>query len=276
MFKGGILPFFAWSPDAYEGAPDFAVGLMAALAKTATFIILMRLLPALLPAIQSSALMPGLTLIAAGTMLAGNLLALVQSNLKRMLAYSAISHAGYLFTGLLAFRMEASSGVLFYLAVYAPVLVASFQIVSLFPGDEGGHELKDYSGLARRSPVIATLFALMLISLAGIPPAGGFIGKVITFMGAVQGGLVYLVILAMLTSLIGVYYYFRVIAYMFMHEPPENESIPSPDLGEAGILGKAGYWIVGFVIVLLGVFPAPLLYLTVLAVRHLARLASPF
>jgi NADH-quinone oxidoreductase subunit N len=272
MFKGGMLPFFAWSPDTYEGAPDFAVGLMAALAKTGTFVLLIRLLPSMLPGIIFSGLLPGLILIAAGTMLAGNLMALVQTNIKRLLAYSSIAHAGYMFLGLLAFQKSASVGVLFYLAVYAPVLVASFQIVSLFPGDKAGHELKDYAGLAHRAPFISVLFALMLISLAGLPPTAGFIGKAITFLGAVQGGLVPMVILAMLLSVIGVYYYFRVIAYMFIHEPDAGAAAPAPDLAGTGLIGRIGFCAVGAIVILFGIIPASLLYMATMAVEHVIGL----
>jgi len=222
--------------------------------------------------VASSGLLPGLVLLAARTMLAGNLMALVQTNVKRMLAYSSIAHAGYMFLGLLAFQREASAGVLFYLAVYAPVLVASFQIVSLFPGEKGGHDLKDYAGLVRRSPLISALFALMLISLAGLPPTAGFIAKAITFLGAIQGGLVSLVAFAMLVSVIGVYYYFRVIAYMFLHEPDPDQSPPTPDLDGAGLLGRVGFWAMAAVVILLGLVPAPLLYMATLAVARIVGL----
>ena len=272
MFKGGILPFFAWSPDVYEGAPDYSVGLVAALAKTGSFILLLRLLPALLPGIASSGLMSGLLLIAAGTMLAGNLMALVQTNIKRLLAYSSVAHAGYMFLGLLAFRVEASAGVLFYLAIYAPVLVASFQIVSLF-SDESGHEIKAYSGLAQKAPMLAIFFAIMLLSLAGFPPMSGFMAKVITFLGAVQGGLVNLVIFAMIVSLIGVYYYLRVIVYMFMYEPKAGQA-SFPSLANAGILGRIAFWVVAVITVGLGVGPTYLLYLAISAVLQLKSLAA--
>jgi NADH-quinone oxidoreductase subunit N len=271
MFKGGILPFFAWSPDAYEGAPDFAVGLMAALAKTGTFILLLRLLPEILPGLASTWLIPGLLMIAAGTMLAGNLLALAQTNIKRLLAYSSIAHAGYMFLGLMASRTDATGGVLFYLAVYAPVLAASFQIVSIFPGDRGGHEISDYSGLGRKSPLVAALFTVMLISLAGLPPTAGFMAKAVTFLGVAHGGLVSLVVFAMLVSLIGVYYYLRVVVYMYMREPSEDSPAPAPDFREVGGLGRAGFWIAALVVIILGIAPGPLLNLAIKAALQLQR-----
>jgi NADH-quinone oxidoreductase subunit N len=272
MFKGGILPFFAWSPDAYEGAPDFAVGLMAALAKTGTFIVLARLLPEILPGLAPTWLFQGLLMIAAGTMLAGNLLALAQTNIKRLLAYSSVAHAGYLFLGIMASRHESTGGVLFYLAVYAPVLVASFQIVSIFPGDRGGHDISDYSGLGRKSPVVAALFSVMLISLAGLPPTAGFIAKAVTFLGAAQGGLVSLVLFAMLVSLIGIYYYLRIIVYMYMREPSEDSPNPAPDFGKVGWLGRTGLWLAALVVIILGLVPGPALNLAIKAAVQLQRI----
>ncbi len=268
MFKGGMLPFFAWSPDAYEGAPDFAVGLMAALAKIGTFLLLLRFLPEILPGIAGSGITPALMLATAGTMLAGNVLALAQTNIKRMLAFSSVAHAGYMFLGLLAFRGGASSGMLFYLAGYAPVLVASFHIVALFPGDKGGHELKDYTGVGYRSPFLAIVFALMLISLSGLPPTPGFWGKIFMFVEAVQSGLTNLVILAMLASLVGVYYYLRVIVYMYMRLPAEDAIVSEPTTTAAGSLGILAFWIVMAIIVVLGIAPAHLLFLLEVACRN--------
>ena len=271
MFKGGILPFFAWSPDVYEGAPDYSVGLVAALAKTGSFILMLRLLPGLLPGIASSWLLPGLLLLAAGTMLAGNLLALVQTNIKRLLAYSSVSHAGYMFLGFLAFHMEASAGVLFYLAIYAPVLVASFQIVSLF-AEEDGHEIRAYSGLVQKAPMLAIFFAIMLLSLAGFPPLSGFMAKIFTFLGAVQGGLTSLVIFAMLVSLIGVYYYLRVVVFMFMYEPRTQGSFAS--LSGAGILGRIAFWVVALITVGFGISPAYLFALALAGASQIQGLMS--
>ena len=276
MFKGGILPFFAWSPDTYHGAPDFAVGLMAALAKVGTFLLLMRVLPEFLPAIALSLLMPGLLMVAAATMLAGNLLALAQTNIKRMLAYSSVAHAGYMLLGLLVYQadawMNASSGVLFYLASYAPVLVASFHIISLFPGDEGGHQLAEYTGVGYRSPFLAVIFSVLLLSLAGLPPTGGFMAKAIVFFGAVKGGLTNLVVFAMLVSLIGVYYYLRVIVYMYMREAREDTPVVAPDPVAAGPLGRFAFWVIAAIVAVLGLAPGHLLYLTDCAVVHLGRL----
>jgi NADH-quinone oxidoreductase subunit N len=168
--------------------------------------------------------------------------------------------------------MEASAGVLFYLAVYAPVLVASFQIVSLFSNGDG-HDIKAYSGLAQKSPLIAIFFAIMLLSLAGLPPMSGFIAKAITFLGAVQGGLVTLVIFAMLVSVIGVFYYLRVIVYMFMYEPKTAQtSVPS--LSNAGVLGRIAFWVVAVLTFVLGVAPAFLLYLMIMAAMQLESLAA--
>ncbi|MFH1676010.1 MAG: NADH-quinone oxidoreductase subunit N [bacterium] len=264
LFKGGMLPFFAWSPDTYQGAPDFAVGLMAALAKTATFLLLIRILPEFLPGLTAGLLLFGLLLISAATMAAGNFLALVQTDIKRMLAYSSVAHAGYMFLALCAFESTATTGMLAYLAVYAPVLVGSFSIVSLFPGSEEGHKISDYTGVGYKAPFVAGVFTIMLLSLAGLPPTGGFITKAIMFLGVIQGGYVNFVILAMILSVIGVYYYLNVVIRMFMS--PEEETggkpveIRSPDLSE-----QLAYSIIIILVLAVGLFPGLIVWLARLA-----------
>jgi NADH-quinone oxidoreductase subunit N len=205
-------------------------------------------------------------------MIAGNILALAQTNIKRMLAYSSVAHAGYMFLGILAFRPGASGGILFYLAGYAPILVGCFNIVALFPGEKGGHELRDYIGMGHRSPFIAGIFTLMLLTLAGLPPTPVFWGKLLMFMAAVDPGgsnLVNLVILAMLTSLIGVYYYLRVVVYMYMREPEGDSQPVQPGLDALGMTGQLGFWLLTFVILILGLSPGHLIYVLDRAVNHL-------
>lgn len=275
MFKGGILPFFAWSPDVYQGAPDFTVGMMAALAKLGTFLVLIRIMPEIIPGIAPSGIPSGLVLAAAGTMLAGNLLALVQTNVKRLLAFSSVAHAGYMFLGLLALRADSTTGVLFYLATYAPVLVATFHIVAFFPGKDGGHEIAEYTGVGEKSPWIAFIFSVCLLSLAGLPPTAGFIAKAVMFLGVVQGNLVNMVVFAMLVSVIGVYYYLRVIVYMYMREPREDTPKAKPETKEAGILGQIAFAVVGLIVLALGVQPAFFLYLATMAVNQMQNLPHP-
>ena len=264
LFKGGVLPFFAWSPDTYQGAPDFAVGLMAALAKTSTFLALMRILPEFLPGLTGGLLLFGLLAISAATMAAGNFLALVQTDIKRMLAYSSVAHAGYMFLALCAFESIATTGMLAYLAVYAPVLVGSFSIVSLFPGSEEGHDISEYTGLGYKAPFVAGIFTVMLLSLAGLPPTGGFITKAIMFLGVIEGGYANFVILAMILSVIGVYYYLRVVIRMFMSDGTETgEKIPeirSPDLAE-----QLAYSIIVILIIAVGLWPGLIVWLAHLA-----------
>ncbi|HDS30199.1 MAG TPA: NADH-quinone oxidoreductase subunit N [Firmicutes bacterium] len=270
MFKGGVLPFFAWSPDTYEGAPDFAVGLMAALAKTSTFLFLARFVPEILSPIAASNLIAGIILAVAGTMIAGNLLALAQTNIKRMLAYSSVAHAGYLLLGIIAFRATSTAGIIFYLAGYAPVLVGCFHIVAMFPGDKGGHEINHFAGLGYRSKFVAAIFTLMLITLAGLPPTPIFWGKLLLFLGVVEpggSGLVNLVILAMLMSLVGVYYYLRVVVYMYMREPDDEKISPSPAPVKA--FPGFGFSILCIIIAVLGIFPYYFLRLIFSAVENL-------
>jgi NADH-quinone oxidoreductase subunit N len=224
-FKIAMVPFHMWTPDVYEGAPAPVVGFMAAGVKAASFAALLRFVWAGLPAFDG--LWFGLlAILAVATMCVGNILALAQGNLKRMLAYSAIAHAGYLLVGVIASNPvpgdSAAQGMLFYLFVYALMNVGAFGLIS-YVHERGGErcELAGFNGLARRSPATAAAMTVILLSLAGIPPTAGFWGKLYVIEAAVREGHLTLAIIALLNSAVAMYYYLRVVVVMYMREPGE-------------------------------------------------------
>ena len=227
-FKVAAAPFHIWTPDVYEGAPAPVVGYMSTAPKAAAFAVLLRLL--------FEAHAPGriglIWVVAALSMTLGNLGALVQDNVKRLLAYSSIAHAGYL---LIAFAAVPDSGIpaaMFYTASYAAMNVGAFAVVSHFSSvGERYVKLDDYSGLGSRSPALAAILTIFLLSLIGIPITGGFIAKFYVFSAALQSNMVGLVILGVLNSAVASYYYLRLIVVMYMREPRSEVPVASVSAG---------------------------------------------
>jgi len=224
-FKVAAAPFHVWTPDVYEGAPSPVVGFMSTAPKAAVFAVLLRLM--------FEARAPGriwlIWVVAALSMTIGNLGALVQDNVKRLLAYSSIAHAGYLLVAFAALPDNGIPAAMFYTASYAAMNVGAFAVVSHF-GSAGERyvTLEDYSGLGNRSPVLAAILTIFLLSLIGIPITGGFFAKFYVFSAALQANLVGLVIIGVLNSAIAAYYYLRIIVVMYMREPREEEVPVSP------------------------------------------------
>jgi NADH-quinone oxidoreductase subunit N len=222
-FKVAAAPFHIWTPDVYEGAPAPIVGFMSTAPKAAVFAVLLRIL--------FEAHAPGrvwlIWIVAALSMTIGNVAALVQNNVKRLLAYSSIAHAGYLLMAFAAFPDNGIPAVMFYTASYAAMNVGAFAVVSHFAGaGERCVEMEDYAGLGRRSPILAATLTIFLLSLIGIPMTGGFFAKFYVFSAALQANLVGLTIIGVLNSAIGAYYYLRVIVMMYMREPKEDAALP--------------------------------------------------
>jgi NADH-quinone oxidoreductase subunit N len=210
-FKVSAAPFHVWTPDVYEGAPSPIVGLMSTAPKAAAFAVLLRLVYGAFPSLHAS-WVPILWAMAAISMTLGNLAALRQQNVKRMLAYSSIAHAGYLLVAFTALSAEGIAAASFYAVCYAAMNVGIFAVVSHVGGREERYSLiADYRGLAYRSPLLAGTLAFFLISLIGIPFTGGFFGKFYVFTAALHSGLVWLAILGLLNSGIAVYYYLRLL-----------------------------------------------------------------
>lgn len=221
-FKVSAVPFHMWTPDAYQGAPTPVTGFMAAAVKTAGFAAIVRIVTIeLAPAapIWESVLW----WLAMLTMIVANFLALAQDDVKRLLAYSSIAHAGYLLVGVVAANELGRSATLFYLAVYAVMTLGSFAIVYVVAGD-GDHRtrLSDYRGLGWQRPVLAAALVLFLLSLAGFPPTAGFVAKLYILMAAVEAGRIELAITLALTSFVSYYYYLRIIWKMYFEEPSDD------------------------------------------------------
>ena len=265
-FKISSVPFHMWAPDVYEGAPTTITALIATGSKSAAFAALIRVLVVALRGAQPdwAALLWG---VAALTMTVGNVVALAQSNLKRMLAYSSIAHVGYMLMGLVAGGTQGAGAVLFYLLAYTFTTIGAFGVIALCArAGEEAVEVGDYAGLARRHPVLAATLALFLLSLIGIPPLAGFVAKFYLFGSAVRAGYIWLTVIAVLNSAVAAYYYLRVIVYMYMHEPEGEAVAVTPSFAGGLALGIA---LVG--IVLLGIVPAPFADLAQAAVAPLLR-----
>jgi NADH-quinone oxidoreductase subunit N len=229
-FKVAAVPFHMWTPDVYQGAPTPVTGFMAVGAKAAGFAALLRIFVTALPALTGN-LVPVLWGLAALTMLVGNLLAISQTNIKRMLAYSSIAHAGYILMALTAYGKvprDAVASALFYLVTYAVTSFGTWAVVIALEKAEGkGLEITDYAGLGRKRPLLAAAMTIFMLSLTGMPPTLGLVGKFYLFRTAIQGGFIGLAIIGVLTSLISAYYYLRVVVTMYMREG-EPESTREP------------------------------------------------
>ena len=259
-FKLAAVPFHMWTPDVYEGAPTSVTAFMAVAAKAASFAAFMRVFVEGLGGLKADWSLLFL-LIALVTLVLGNLIAIVQTNIKRMLAYSSIAHAGYALIGFVA-AGRATGGtpglasVMIYLALYAFMTLGAFAVIGMLrKGGIEGEEIEDFTGLAKRQPLAAFLMLLFMASLAGIPPTAGFIGKFYVFMAAVESGLAWLAAIALIFAAVSAYYYMRVVMVMYMREPDPSSVAPrlvtSPALSFVLAFAVAG-------VILFGLFPDPL------------------
>jgi NADH-quinone oxidoreductase subunit N len=270
-FKLAVVPFHMWTPDVYQGAPTSVTAFMAVASKAASFGAFLRVFMEGLGGLKAnwSAMF---LLLCLATLILGNILALVQTNVKRMLAYSSIAHAGYALIGVVATgHMENSSGiasVLLYLSLYAFMTFGAFAIVAMLrKGGIEGVDIEDFTGLAKRHPVAALLMLIFMVSLAGIPPTAGFIGKLYVFMSAVEAGLPWLAAVALIFAVISAYYYLRLVMVMYMREPSALSStsprmVMSPALSIVLACAVAG-------VVIFGIYPNPLVNFAMQAVSAL-------
>ncbi len=219
-FKVAAVPFHMWTPDVYEGAPTAVTAFMSVGAKVGGFAALIRVFVSALPAI-AAVWAPAVAVLAALTMILGNVVALAQPNIKRMLAYSSIAHAGYILMGVAAGVSSADgvSAALFYMLAYLFTNLGAFAIVIAVERQQNiGTMLDDFKGLARRAPLLSLAMAYFMLSLTGVPPTGGFSGKFYIFRAALEADLVWLAVVGVITSIISGYFYLRVVYLMFMHE----------------------------------------------------------
>jgi NADH-quinone oxidoreductase subunit N len=225
-FKVAVVPFHFWSPDVYEGAPTPITAFISTASKAAGFAVLVRVMLVVFPAVASywSTL---LAILATATMTLGNLLAIPQRNIKRLLAYSSIAHAGYALIGLVALSKLGAASLVFYLIGYVVTNLAAFAVVILFARAAGSEEIADYAGLSRRSPGLALVLLVALLSLAGMPPLVGFAAKFYVFAAAVKSGWIWLAFVGVLNAIIGLYYYLIVLKVVYLYRS-EDERIPIP------------------------------------------------
>jgi NADH-quinone oxidoreductase subunit N len=265
-FKIASVPFHMWAPDVYQGAPTSITAFIATGSKAAVFAALIRLVVAGLRPTQPDAtvLLWGLAVV---TMTVGNVVAIAQSNLKRMLAYSSVAHVGYMLVGLVAGGTAGAGAVLFYLLAYTFTTVGTFGVIALCErAGEEAVDVRDYAGFGRRHPLLALTLSLFLLSLVGIPPLAGFVGKFYLFGAAVRAGYLWLAVIAVLNSAVAAYYYLSVIVSMYMEEPAGPAASWMPSFAGSLALAIA---LIG--VVVLGVMPAPFVDLAQVAVAPLMR-----
>lgn len=245
-FKLALVPFHAWAPDVYQGAPTPVTAFLSVVPKGAALVVLARLVVALAPAALTPRWVTLLAVLAVASQVLGNLAAIAQRDIKRMLAYSSIAHMGYALVGIAAFGAEGMVGVLVYLAAYTFMNVAAFSVVSAFSeSEEEPHRLADLAGQGWKRPFLSFSLAIAMFSLAGIPPTVGFVSKFLVFKAAVGSELVWLAVIGVLNSLVSVFFYFRVVYTLYMRPLPTREpafSEPWPVKLVAGlcVLGMVG------------------------------------
>ena len=265
-FKISAVPFHLWTSDVYEGAPTAVTAFIATGSKAAAFAALLRVLLASARPGTLDWSVP-LWALAVLSMTVGNVIAIAQQNLKRMLAYSSIAHVGYMLVGVVAGGALGNGSVLFYLLIYTFTTAGAFGALVLL--ERAGHEavrLEDFGGLATRHPMLAAALSIFLLSLVGIPPTAGFVGKFYLFGAAVKAGYVWLAVIGVLNSAVAAYYYLRLIVYMYMREPEGAPTVLAPSFSGALALAVALWGVVQ-----LGVAPGPLFDLAQAAVVPLLR-----
>jgi NADH-quinone oxidoreductase subunit N len=251
-FKIAAVPFHMWAPDVYQGAPSPITAFMSAGPKAAAFAAFVRVFVEALPTLQSE-WVALIWIMAVLTMTVGNVIALVQDNIKRMLAYSSIAHAGYVLVAFLSAGELGISSILYYMLAYTFMNIGAFAVISVLGGKgEEKVNIEDYNGLGYRHPVAAIAMSLFLFSLAGIPPTAGFMGKFYIFSAAIKEGYLGLAIIGVINSVISVYYYLRVTVAMYMKEPAESGVSPSLIFSPACIVAIL---ISAFGVLRMGIFP---------------------
>lgn len=249
-FKVSIFPFHFWAPDVYEGAPTPITAFLSVASKAAGFVVLLRVLSTVFPGLAEY-WVPLVAVVAAFTMTIGNLLALAQKNLKRLLAYSSIAQAGYMLLGVAANTGEGTAAVVYYLGMYTLTNLAAFAVIVLVSRVTGGDDIADFAGLSRRAPGLALVMLVAILSLGGIPPFAGFFGKFYLFMAALQQpALTWLVIVALINAIISLYYYLVILKVIYL-DAPQDDTVTYPVPGAYTValwLCAVGVMLVGVVI----------------------------
>lgn len=253
-FKIAAFPFHMWVPDVYQGSATTVTGLMSTTGKTAAFSVLIITLAATFTLNAPNVFKPYFSVIAALSMLFGSIVAISQDNLKRMLAYSSIAHAGYMAIGLAAANISSISGIIFYLAAYTFMNIGAFTVISIIEGEgDSRTEINSIAGLNSKSPVLAAFMSLFMFALAGIPPLAGFFGKYYVFVGAIEADLTWLAIIGVISSMISVYFYLRVVVYIYFRDSIEDFK---PEISSYSLTAVI---ISGSFVLIFGIFPDILL-----------------
>ena len=265
-FKISLVPFHLWAPDIYEGAPTPVTAFLAIASKAAAFAVLIRVY--LLTMNSQAFSVTGETLLvvlAALTMILGNLIAIPQTNIKRLLAYSSIAQAGYLMVGIIAASVAGIKGVLFYAMIYVFGNMGAFAVATHVAAKQGSDEIKDFAGLWRRSPLAAVVMTASLLSLAGIPPLAGFVGKFYLFSAVMDQGYIAIAYIGFVMSMASVYYYLSVVKVMFLNEGEGLPDIP--------VQGAAKFTMIFTMLITLaiGIYPTPLAQMAFAAAQSLIK-----
>jgi NADH-quinone oxidoreductase subunit N len=247
-FKLALVPFHMWVPDVYEGAPTPITAFLSVASKAAGIAAFLRIFFRAFLILQVDWVLL-LAVLASLAMIIGNIIALLQTNIKRMLAYSSIAQIGYILIGAVSASSTGASSIAFYVFVYMFANMGAFAAVIVFGNNTGSDEIRDYAGLSRKSPALAAMMAVFMLSLVGIPPLAGFMGKYYLFSSAIEQGYIWLVVVAILTSVISLYYYLGVVRQMYFQASPEDEKSVSiaitPALKTALIISVIGVLIFG-------------------------------
>lgn len=250
LFKIAAFPFHMWVPDVYQGAATPVTGLMSTTGKAAAFSVLIIILSAVFTQNVTNNFEILFAVIATLSMLYGSIVAIAQDNLKRMLAYSSIAHAGYMTIGLAAGNIDSVSGIIFYLTAYAFMNLGAFGVIALIEGsNEENLDINSYAGLNSKSPILAGFMALFMFALAGIPPMAGFFGKYYVFVAAIKADLTWLAIVGVFSSAISVYFYLRVVVYMYFKDSTSSIIIKNSFTGLLAVI------ISGLLVLVFGILP---------------------
>jgi len=259
-FKISLVPFHMWAPDIYQGAPIPVTAFLSVGSKAAAFAALVRVFIIAFP-VSTFDWPLLLAVLAAITIVVGNLVALAQTDIKRLLAYSSIAQAGYIIVGLAAYNVYGVKGVLFYSMLYVFSNLGAFAAATVVEVETGSTDIKAFNGLAKRSPMVAAIMTICMLSLAGIPPLAGFVGKFYLFSGAIQSGMIWLAFIGLIMSMVSVYYYLQVAKVMYIGSTDEVSPIkPGKTVGTA-------LWVCLIGTILLGLYPAPLSNLAQVAIQ---------
>jgi len=254
-FKVAAVPFHMWAPDVYEGAPTTVTGFMSTGAKAAAFAVFVVVFDRTL-GFSGGKVNDLIAMIAAASMILGNVLAIAQTNVKRMLAYSSIAHAGYMLSGVAAANAEGQSGVLFYLVAYLFMNLGAFGVVGIMEAEnEKNLNLDDYAGLSTQRPILAMLMAVFMFSLAGVPPFAGFFGKYYVFLAAVKAHMTWLAVVGVLTSLVSAYYYLRLVVLMYFRDGKADVPL------KPSLAAMVAVCVSALLIIQLGLYPSAIVQL---------------